>query len=409
MVHGSPHGRPRTDGRKVLKAFAISRAAIAGMVTAAIADERARALHRHGDTHAPSRYVHADGPCVNRNLLSDGAEPESCARRVAALFDVDTALLAGPPRVPAAEWAGYIQEKIENRMEYLSFRSAVGKGQECSCVHRAGDLYQDGAAVANFLHGRKRLVSFVASHSLLGFVLSVLVPALLGLQVLDARHLSPETLSRSLGPGDVLVGTPSCWRHLVREVSGMPGNVTVLSFGEPMPAELAVKMRKCSSGIFKEVYGSTETGLVAWRDAPSDPFTLFAHWHRDDRMLARTGPSGTRKSASSMDILEWVDNRRFFLSGRKDGAVQIGAVNVLPGHVRRVLCDHEKVADCAVVAGTGNDGVSRLVANILLERGVSPGERTARDIDVWCRQRLLQHERPRIYNFMRRGSAPRSS
>lgn len=239
----------------------------------------------------------------------------------------------------------------------------------------------------------------MAPHSLLGFELSVLSPNLLGVEAVDARGMTPEALSETLTFGDVLIATPSLWRYMMRENLTAPDNVMAVSFGEPMTPDLAVDMRKSGFGVMREIYGSTETGLVGWRDAPADPFLLCDHWRREGNALMRSSPEGISKPINAMDLIEWVDERRFRLLGRKDGAVQIGAVNVFPADVARALCAHEKIADCKVSDGRRGDGVNRLVADIVLVKGVPPNEKTARDIDAWCRRNLRQQERPRIYNF----------
>jgi len=100
-----------------------------------------------------------------------------------------------------------------------------------------------------------------------------------------------------------------------------------------------------------------------------------------------------------MDFLEWTDERSFRLSGRRDGAVQIGAVNVTPDGVARRLGEHPSIKNCRVSVGMRGDGVRRLVAHIELKSDWRPNERTARDIDAWCRKALQQQERPQVYQF----------
>ncbi|HPE32290.1 MAG TPA: hypothetical protein PLV61_13955, partial [Parvularculaceae bacterium] len=91
--------------------------------------------------------------------------------------------------------------------------------------------------------------------------------------------------------------------------------------------------------------------------------------------------------------------RSFKLAGRRDGAVQIGAVNVFPSRIAATIRGHRAVEDCKIRVARHAGGVARLVARIKLNPEIAPSELTARDIDSWCRTHLRPQERPRIYNF----------
>ena len=330
--------------------------------------------------------------------LSDD-EKTACAHRAAALFGLDRDLLVGGKADRISDWALEISKSIEGRLQNFSFKSAARNDRNAEHVHSAAAIYQDAAAAANLLYGRRRLLSFVAPHSLLGFELTVLTPNLLGIDSVDARGMTPDLLSDSLLFGDVLVATPTLWRYMMRENLKAPDNTMAVSFGEPMTADLAAEMRKSGFGVMRELYGSTETGLIGWRDAPTEPFLMFDHWRREEDQLVRELPDRNDKKTLAMDVLDWVAPRKFRLGGRCDGAVQIGAVNVFPDEVADLLRRHPKVADCAIAVGRSGDGVSRLIAHLVLNKNAPPNDRTARDIDSWCRLNLRQQERPRIYNF----------
>ena len=383
-----------------MKSFHITEAQIAGVIGAAAADELSRRFNRHFDFLTIAAWASPETPLGSGGLDLSVREREACARRIADFFDFDAERLMGPSAERIADWAAATAGAVSARLRRFSFKSAARDARDGSCVHGADDIFQDAAAAANLLYGRRRLLSFVAPHSLLGFELSVLTPNLLRIEAIDARGMTPETLSQTLRFGDVLVATPSLWRYMMRETLTAPDNVMAVSFGEPMTTDLAVEMRKSGFGVMRELYGSTETGLVGWRDAPADPFLLCDHWRRRDDALMREGADGRSRAITAMDVIEWTDDRRFRLLGRKDGAVQIGAVNVFPLQVARALAGHDMIDACEVADGRRGDGVNRLIANIVLKKGVSPNERTARDIDAWCRRNLRQQERPRIYNFV---------
>jgi len=199
--------------------------------------------------------------------------------------------------------------------------------------------------------------------------------------------------------GDVLVATPSLWRYILKEGVTAPDNTMGVSFGEPMTPELSADMRQAGFGAQREIYGSTETGLIGWRDSPTEPFVLFDHWERTGSDLVRFDSAQDNVPVAAMDVLSWVDKHRFVLSGRRDGAVQIGAVNVFPDKIALTLCEHAFVSDCIMRVGKRKAGVNRLIAHIKLINTASPTEKTVRDIDQFCRKMLRPQERPSIFHF----------
>lgn len=381
-----------------MKSFSITRDQITRIIGAASADELSRQFNRHVDFVTIAGWTSSTKLQVGGIEMSE-AELSACARRMSALFGFDDEYLLGHPSETIADWAAALEVGTRGSLKNFSFKGATRSNDNMQCSHAADAIYQDAAAAANLFYGRRRLLTFVAPHSLLGFVLSVLTPNLQQIETIDARGMSPEMLSSTLKFGDVMIATPTLWRYMMRENLEAPDNTMAVSFGEPMPYELSVEMRKAGFGVMRELYGSTESGLMGWRDATTEPFVLFDHWQRDEEELFRKTPAGTDHQVQAMDILDWVSERAFRLGGRRDGAVQIGAVNVFPDQVARALREHESIKDCRVLADRRGDGVNRLIAHIILENHFKPNDRTAREIDAWCRMKLRQQERPRIYNF----------
>ena len=302
------------------------------------------------------------------------------------------------PDQKIGQWVNFISDAMSADFRYLGFRPAGGAQTEI-CRHRTDLVFQDAAAAAGLLHGRRRLVSLVSPHSVLGLSLTTLTPQLIGVANVDARKMAPDALSAFFAFGDVIVATPSYWGYLVSERVSVPDNAVAVCFGEPLVPQLASEMRRAGIAIIRELYGSTQTGLIAWRDSPTDDFVLFDHWAREGDGLVRRLPCGKRVAQSPMDRFAWRTDRTFALSGRLDGAVQIGAVNVFPDQIANHIAAHPLVQHCDVTVSLDAASTNRLIANITLVQQHSVGENTAREIDRWCREKLAYHERPHVYNF----------
>lgn len=380
-----------------MKAFAIGADQISRVIAGLAADELSWRFKRHRDFLTIAAWS-GDTDLGPDGLALSPEERRACARRVADFFNmaaVDLDASAGK----IADWSARVEGAIGAALTAFSFTAAGRDSRTQSCRHAADEIYKDAAAAANLLYGRRRLVSLVAPHGLLGFAVTVLMPNMQQISTLDARGMAPDALGEALRFGDVLVATPTQWRYLLGEGVAAPDNAMGVFFGEAMTQELAADLRKAGFGALRELYGSTENGLIAWRDTPSEAFVLFDHWRRSGQNLTRIAPSGAEREVQPMDLLEWTSDRTFRLGARRDGAVQIGAVNVFPEEIAAVIKRHKSVEDCRIRIARHAGAQNRIVARIRLNPEVAPTEQAARDIDAWCRTHLRLQERPRIYNF----------
>jgi len=380
-----------------MKSFSFTEDKITQILGSLIADELARRHVRYIET-----LVHS-GWDANTKLGTGGIEatPEQqkdCAARAAEFFGLDEGLLSTTPDDTIGDWAARLAKLVSDELVSFTFYPATQSG-EASSRHTADDIFQDGAAVASLLAGRRRTISMVPTHSLLGLVSVLIAPNLQRVESLDARGLTPDELSDKLTFGDLVVATPTLWRYLATTLPEIPGNVVALSFGEALTMDLAQKLRQRGLGAIRELYGSTETGVVGWRDSQSEPFVLFDHWERDGDAIIRQRPDGRALRLIPMDEVEWDGKRSFRLAGRRDGAVQIGAVNVFPAQIGEVIAGHPGVRGCEVRLSRRSGALDRLIADITVAPGLDPDEDMAWAIDEWCRSKLRPAERPRIYRF----------
>lgn len=379
-----------------MKAFALSREQIASVAAALTIDELGSRFGRHIDTLAGAAWS-SETPLFAGGAELSAEEAKACLERVYRFFGREDAAAAAKGASTIGDWADSAAAAISGRL--LSFSFSAAGDDERGFSHRADAIFADAASAANLLYGRRRILSLVAPHSLIGFTLAILTPNLLQAPSIDVRGMAPDELKKFLAFGDALIATPSLWRYMTAQGVFAPDNAMAVFFGEPMTADLAAEIRKAGFGAQREIYGSTEHGLIGWRDVPSDPFALFDQWRRQGGDLRRTFPSGDVADVTPMDLLSWEGDRRFRLSGRRDGAVQIGAINVFPARIAQKIAEHPEIGRCEISVSKHQIGADRLIATIELKSGAQPSESTARSIDSWCRARLRPHERPRLYSY----------
>jgi 4-coumarate--CoA ligase (photoactive yellow protein activation family) len=381
-----------------VKAFALEPEQISRVIAGIIADELGFRFNRYVDFLSLARWT-GETPLLLSGVDLNFEERAVCARAVERHFGAPSGVLDESPGETIGDWSASVSAHIVTQLSTIAFTAAGRDSATQASAHPAAEVFRDAAAAANLLLGRRRVVYLVAPHGYLAFAVSILAPNLMRIASADARGMAPEELVGFLSFGDALVATPTIWRYLMNEGVRAPDNAIGVVFGEPLTADLAADMRKNGFGAIRELYGSTENGLVAWRDSPNEPFTLLDHWRRDGQALARLLATGDESRVAPMDRCDWADERSFRLGPRLDGAVQVGAINVRPRRVEEVIRAHPAVAECAVEAVRQLNGLNRLVARVALTPGHAPTERVARDIDAWCRSRLRPPERPRIYHF----------
>jgi long-chain acyl-CoA synthetase len=315
--------------------------------------------------------------------------------RVASWAQVATAALAqAPDQAPLA----------------LRFRTSGSAGAPKSCQHELATLRQEIAALRPLFADRRRIVSAVPAHHIYGFLFTVLLPQALAVEVVDVRERVAAGLWPVLQPGDLVVGYPDFWQAALAGAdegvgsAALPADVVGVSSTAPCPAPLADGLLAAGLARLVQVYGSSETAGVGWRDSAQSSYRCFTYWRRidgDDGALERSMPDGTVRAYPLQDSLRWDDDGCFVPTGRRDAAVQVGGVNVFPERVAALLRSHPGVREAAVRLMRPDEGV-RLKAFIVPTENENTDKSESSltvQLDGWLRERLSNAERPASYSF----------
>jgi acyl-CoA synthetase (AMP-forming)/AMP-acid ligase II len=202
------------------------------------------------------------------------------------------------------------------------------------------------------LAGDATVLSTVSHHHIYGLLFRVLWPLLAGRPVEAARHEFPETLAPRLAAGPcLLLASPAHLKRLPEHLDwrGAAQLRAVFSSGGMLERAASLHARSLLGQAPIEVYGSSETGGVAWRQRTPgglDDWTPFAgvEWRLDaDGLLELTsGPAGGWQRLA--DRVEATEGGRFVLRGRLDRIVKI---------------EEKRVSLDAIEAALGATGLAR--------------------------------------------------
>ncbi len=304
-----------------------------------------------------------------------------------------------------AEWLDAARAGLDADGSALTFRTSGSSGAPKPCTHPLALLWQEVEALARLLPGRRRIVSLVPAHHIYGFLFTVLLPQRLGIDTIcDLRDHAPAALAARLMPGDLVIGYPDVWRAVGQAAGPLAPDVVGVTSTAPCPPEVARAALATGLARLVQIYGSSETAGVGWRDAPEGGYTLFPYWSREVQAdlqaegLVRQWSDGTRRPATLQDRLVWQGDGRFQPDGRIDQAVQVGGVNVFPVYVADVLRLHPAVLDASVRRMRPDEG-QRLKAFVVVKEGAAADAALQAALHAWLRERLTAPECPAAYSF----------
>lgn len=241
-------------------------------------------------------------------------------------------------------------------------------GEHQPCAKTAGQLLGEARALASTfgLGARDVVLATVPPHHLYGLLFSVLAPLAAGAAFCRETPLHAETVTataRRVG-ATALVSVPAHLRSLAAlDPGALPAFSRVFSSGAPLPRETALELLSRHGLAPVEVFGSSETGGIGWRQigqgatdmSPETAWTPLPGVRvaaaSDGRLLLESPflPPGAPRPYPGDDRVELADGG-FYLRGRLDGVVKIAGKRVAVAEVEHRLLALAAVADAAVVA-----------------------------------------------------------
>mgnify|MGYP000899610345 CR=1 FL=1 len=274
------------------------------------------------------------------------------ARQVAVEADARVAIgftsgSTGQPKANPKRWASLCQA---TRMNVAAIADAIGLA--------------DGAIA--------HVVATVPPQHMYGIEMSVLLPLQGPFAVHEARPLLPADVAAALAgiPAPrVLVTTPVHLRALLDADIALPRIACITSATAPLPAELARQAEDRFGAPLLELFGSTETCVIASRRCALDE-----DWRLYPGTDLHPQPDGTRVEAAHFDapvllqdLIELLPDRRFRVHGRHADMVEIAGKRASLGDLTRRLLALPGVKDAVVVQLDETDarGVRRIAALVV--------------------------------------------
>ncbi|MBC8167895.1 MAG: 4-coumarate--CoA ligase [Bryobacteraceae bacterium] len=331
----------------------------------------------------------------DETLRADSLEMLSLATRVAQMFHLHE---AGVQEYLVSyrtlgEWVEVVQFALTKGTGRISFQTSGSTSNPVICPHHISTLEQEIGELKILFRQIKRIISLVPSHHIYGFLFTALLPAALEIPVVEGRRRALLEMLDSLEDGDLVIGSPFHWLQIDRTAPSFPPHVAGVSSGGPCNDEVRLSLERKGLRL-TDVYGSSETAGIGYRQGVGIPFRLFSFWkHTGKDSLTRHLPDGGVAEYSIPDQLNWIDHQTFTVSGRRDGVVQVAGMNVSPELIAARIKAHPSVAECAVRLMRAEEG-ERLKLFVVWEPELnSPSDLTSH-LEDWLRENFRSHERP---------------
>lgn len=320
----------------------------------------------------------------------DSLEQLIVARQVAEFFELDKAgieefLLR---RSRLGQWGELIVENLDDgTLTHLWFRSGGTTGEPRLISQSVARLLSEVRELHSLVPDTTRIVSLVPLHHIYGFIWGPLLSDQSGVPLIHGPE-AIKTAHRNLRPGDLLLAVPEWWQYLASSRKSFPARVQGVTSTAACPSQVIQAVLANGLESMIEVYGASETAGIGWRRDSEKGFRLFQHWKKydDDRLESAQG-----RIHLLPDMVDWESDRLLVPRSRRDGAVQVGGVNVWPDRVRAYIADHPRVQACAVRPFETENG-TRLKAFIV--PAVMADEELRSQLQVWLASNLCVAERP---------------
>ena len=297
-----------------------------------------------------------------------------------------------------------VEGRIRRRRFSVAFLTSGSTSQPKTIVKKFESLAKEVAFHRERLKIKPGTVflSTIEPDHMYGTLWRVMLPSAAGCPVDPEIILSPESLIAKMNAAEKVffVTTPSFLKRFCAyaEQYDVPQNcVEITTSGALLDAETSAAAKRVFGVAPLEIFGSTETGGVAWRRqgesaAPYD-WTVFdpvkVKVDAEGRLVVRSPFSFQRDFVMGDGVELSPDGRHFKLLGRRDRLVKIAEQRVSLPEMEEKMKALDGIDDAALVALEGEKG-SYLGAVVVLDatRGAASSETPGAKI-LALRKRLM--------------------
>ncbi|MEZ9202467.1 AMP-binding protein [Vibrio splendidus] len=236
---------------------------------------------------------------------------------------------------------------------FTSGSSGTPKAIDKTLEHLDIEIAQLDKNWGDLLKGN-RVHSTVSHQHIYGLLFRILWPLCSGVPFARHNLEYPEQILSHANKQSVLISSPALLKRLKHETKSAQ-LARVFSSGGPLPTESAHQSRSLLGHLPIEVFGSTETGGIAFRqqEGAQTPWQLFdcieASLNSENCIKLLSPYIDKNNWYQTADECEMVSSNQFILKGRTDRVIKIEEKRVSLVEVEKRLEQLPWISECVVI------------------------------------------------------------
>jgi uncharacterized membrane protein/acyl-coenzyme A synthetase/AMP-(fatty) acid ligase/3-hydroxymyristoyl/3-hydroxydecanoyl-(acyl carrier protein) dehydratase len=205
---------------------------------------------------------------------------------------------------------------------------------------------------------KRKLCSTVSQHHIYGLLFSIFLPFTLGVPFRRKRIEFPEEMEKLSDTEYMIITVPAFLKRAVEKENSSGLNLKspwIFTSGGALNFDIAKKTREVFGFWPVEVYGSTETSGIAWRQSVNGmEWTVFDNakisQNNDGCLIIRSPYIKDPAGFETADMVEILDDGRFLLNGRIDSVVKIEEKRISFTEIECRILQSGFVSDVCVIS-----------------------------------------------------------
>jgi acyl-coenzyme A synthetase/AMP-(fatty) acid ligase len=203
----------------------------------------------------------------------------------------------------------------------------------------------------------RKVCSTVSQHHIYGLLFSVLLPFTTGVPFRRKKIEIPEELETLSVSQYMIIASPAFLKRAVETENQAGINLKspwIFTSGGVLNRDIAEKTCNVFGFWPVEVYGSTETSGIAWRQSVNGPeWTAFDNAelsrNNDGCLVIRSPYIKDPEGFETSDLVEMLDDKKFILKGRIDSVVKIEEKRISLAEIEERILQSGLAEDTAVI------------------------------------------------------------
>jgi len=307
--------------------------------------------------------------CKKQVMLTANITPEFIKemRKPGYQFWTDAENVPDTLYIPAAlqNAPQVLEQEIRSAPEIVADETQIhmftsgSTGKPKDVIQRMTEFNEDNAFVFSKWgeeFTKRKVVATVSQHHIYGFLFTIALPFAAGVPFRRKRIEFPNEFEKLNDAKYMIIAVPAFLKRTNEVEEKLPlDDCFIFTSGGVLLPEVAKRTNEVFGFWPVEVYGSTETSGIAWRQSKDGlewtPFDNAQIWKNDEGCLVIKSPYiKDPKGFETADLVDIHPDGRFIMKGRSDSIVKIEEKRVSLTEVENRLLQSGLVRDVCVVA-----------------------------------------------------------